>query len=196
MSYVLKAGKAITLDKKTGKVTAVKEGTAYVLVTAASTDNYKTGIKVVKVKVTAADPPAPVVKTVDMLRLYNPNSGEHFYTASTVEKDNLIKAGWKYEGLAWKAPEKSKTPVYRLYNANAGDHHYTVSNNEKENLIKAGWKYEGIGWYSDDSKTVPLYRLYNPNAVAGSHHYTMSKKESTDLIKAGWKDEGIAWYGK
>ena len=135
------------------------------------------------------------VKTVDMLRLYNPNSGEHFYTASAAEKDNLVKAGWKYEGIAWKAPTTSKTPVYRLYNKNAGDHHYTISASEKENLVKAGWQYEGIGWYSDDAKGVPLYRLYNPNATAGSHHYTTSAAEKTDLVKAGWKDEGIAWYG-
>jgi len=136
------------------------------------------------------------VKTVDMLRLYNPNSGEHFYTASAAEKDTLVKAGWQYEGLAWKAPEKSNTPVYRVYNANAGDHHYTISKAEKENLVKAGWKDEGIGWYSDDAKTTPIYRVYNPNAVAGSHHFTLSKNEVNDLVKAGWKDEGVAWYGR
>ena len=51
--------------------------------------------------------------TVDMLRLYNPNSGEHFYTADTVEKDDLISKGWKYEGVGWIAPTKSNTPVYR-----------------------------------------------------------------------------------
>ena len=90
---------------------------------------------------------AEQVKTVDMLRLYNPNSGEHFYTASVTEKDNLVKAGWKYEGLAWKAPAKSKTPVYRLYNPNAGDHHYTIKKKKKENLVKAGWKDEGIAFY-------------------------------------------------
>ena len=38
-------------------------------------------------------------ETVDMHRLYNPNSGEHFYTANTAEKDHLVKVGWKYEGL-------------------------------------------------------------------------------------------------
>ena len=136
------------------------------------------------------------IKTVDMLRLYNPNSGEHFYTASAAEKDTLVNAGWKYEGLAWKAPAKSKTPVYRVYNPNAGDHHYTVSASEKDSLVKAGWKDEGIGWYSDDAKTIPVYRAYNPNATTGSHHFTISKTEINNLVKAGWKDEGIAWYGK
>ena len=134
-------------------------------------------------------------KPIKMHRLYNPNSGEHFYTANTAEKDYLVKVGWKYEGEGWKAPEKSNTPVYRLYNANAGDHHYTLNENEKNALVKLGWKYEGIGWYSDDAKTVPLYREYNPNAKAGSHNYTPNEKEHKFLTSNGWKDEGIAWYG-
>ena len=132
---------------------------------------------------------------VSMHRLYNPNSGEHFYTAADNEKNHLVSVGWKYEGEGWKAPEKSNTPVYRLYNANAGDHHYTLNANEKNALVKLGWNYEGIGWYSDDSKSVPLYREYNPNAKAGSHNYTPNKNEHNFLTSNGWKDEGIAWYG-
>ena len=130
-----------------------------------------------------------------MYRLYNPNSGEHFYTKAAAEKDNLIKAGWSYEGIGWFAPQKNNAPVYRLYNPNAGDHHYTTSMTEKDYLVKAGWKDEGIGWYSADQKTgKPLYRSYNPNSAAGTHNYTLDSSESDYLIKAGWKDEGIGWY--
>ena len=46
-----------------------------------------------------------------MHRLYNPNSGEHFYTASVKERDGLVSAGWKYEGVGWTAPGLSSTPV-------------------------------------------------------------------------------------
>lgn len=132
---------------------------------------------------------------VPMYRLYNPNSGEHFYTASVSEKNNVVKAGWKYEGIGWYAPKKSGVPVYRLYNPNAGDHHYTTSRKESDNLVKAGWKYEGIRWYSSSTKEVPLYRVYNPNAKAGAHHFTVQKKEVSNLVKAGWRAEGIGWYG-
>lgn len=38
-------------------------------------------------------------ESVYMYRLYNPNSGEHFYTASVDEGEFLISAGWKDEGL-------------------------------------------------------------------------------------------------
>nr|MCR4950213.1 hypothetical protein [Solobacterium sp.] len=133
---------------------------------------------------------------VTMYRLYNPNSGEHFYTAKAKERDYLKQNGWKYEGVGWKAPGSSIAPVYRLYNTNSGDHHYTMKIREKNALVKLGWKYEGIGWYSDEKHTVPLYREYNPNAYSCNHNYTTNKKEHDALVKnLGWKDEGIGWYG-
>lgn len=128
----------------------------------------------------------------NMYRLYNPNSGEHFYTADSGEKDSLIHTGWKYEGIGWIAP-KTGTPVYRLYNRSAGDHHYTTSVTERNNLIHAGWKSEGVGWYSGGS--VALYRQYNPNAKTGTHNYTTNKDENNSLVRAGWRAEGIGWYG-
>lgn len=129
-----------------------------------------------------------------MYRMYNPNSGEHFYTASKEEKDQLYQVGWNYEGVGWFAPASSETPVYRLYNPNAGDHHYTANASERDMLVDEGWNDEGIGWYSDDEERVPLYRLYNPNARSGAHHYTTNEKERNYLKNAGWNAEGIGWY--
>lgn len=133
---------------------------------------------------------------VAMYRMYNPNSGEHFYTAEAKERDALEAAGWTYEMIGWVAPVISKTPVYRLYNANAGDHHYTTDKKEHDALVEFGWKSENIGWYSvDDEKAgKPLYRQYNPNAVAGAHNFTTSTEENNTLVSLGWQAEGIAWY--
>lgn len=133
----------------------------------------------------------------DMYRVYNPNSGEHFYTSNKAEKDHLVNLGWKYEGIGWKAPTVSNFPVYRLYNANGGEHHYTMNVAEKNNLVKLGWKYEGIGWFSadpNDSNSVPLLREYNPNAFSNNHNYTTNANEHNWLVGLGWKDEGKAWY--
>ncbi|MDO4622587.1 MAG: N-acetylmuramoyl-L-alanine amidase [Eubacteriales bacterium] len=132
---------------------------------------------------------------VEMHRLYNRSSGEHFYTGNTEEKEMLTGLGWRYEGVCWNAPAVSETPVYRVYNPNAGDHHYTMDLNEKNYLVRVGWNDEGIGWYSDDAKTAVLFRQYNPNAVAGAHNYTGNPEERDMLVSLGWKDEGLAWYG-
>ncbi|HJJ00621.1 MAG TPA: leucine-rich repeat protein [Coriobacteriaceae bacterium] len=135
-----------------------------------------------------------------MYRLYNPNSGEHFYTASEFERDAIAAAGWDYEGTAWTAPVESNAPVYRLYSGT--DHHYTTSAFERDALVEAGWSYEGIGWYSDDTQTVGLHRLFNPYVDptaptnnSGSHHYTTSDVERDHLVSIGWNYEDIGWYG-
>ncbi|MCH4013905.1 MAG: hypothetical protein LKE64_06220 [Solobacterium sp.] len=130
-----------------------------------------------------------------MYRLYNKNSGEHFYTGDVNEKDYLASIGWKYEGIGWTAPATSKTPVYRLYNKNGGEHHYTESAAERDMLVSKGWKYESIGWYSDDAKGTPVYRQFNKNQFSNNHNYTADEKEKKHLISIGWKDEGIGWYG-
>ena len=136
-----------------------------------------------------------VGETTPMFRLYNPNSGEHFYTGSVEERENLITAGWNYEGVAWNAPVNSGEHVYRLFNPNSGDHHYTMSAEERDWLVSLGWQYEGVAWNSASSDNVPQYRLYNPNADCGSHHYTSSTEERDYLVSLGWKYEGIGWYG-
>lgn len=135
-----------------------------------------------------------ITEPVAMFRLYNPNSGEHFYTKSADERDWLVELGWNDEGTGWYSPSHSATPVYRLYNPVAGDHHYTTSVKERDEVVAAGWNDEGIGWYSDDDKTVNVLREYNPNAWTGAHNYTTSEEEHNSLVTLGWSDEGIGWY--
>ena len=144
--------------------------------------------------VTVSEKPEPL-ETGTMYRLYNPYSGEHFYTASFDEMMADVQLGWLYEGSGWTAPSFSNTPVYRVYNPYGGDHHYTTSKDERDHLVSLGWSDEGIGWYSDDAEGVPLYRQYNPNAQAGAHNFTTSEFERDTLVNLGWSDEGIAWYG-
>ena len=134
------------------------------------------------------------IATTPMFRLYNPNSGEHFYTGSVEERDYLVSLGWQYEGVAWHAPIATGLPVYRMFNPNSGDHHYTMSEDEVTMLREAGWQYEGIAWNSAHTGSAQ-FRLYNPNADLGSHHYTSSTEERDFLVSLGWIYEGIGWYG-
>lgn len=146
-------------------------------------------------------------------RLYNPNGGEHFYTADSGGKDYLITVGWNYEGIAWIAPGrfipetnewenvKGLTPVYRVYNPNSGEHFYLQDERGRDWLVSLGWRDEGIGWYTEEDETTcnaVVYRLYNPNATddvggAGAHFYTMSESDRDYLDEIGWNYEGISW---
>lgn len=143
----------------------------------------------------ANDPMRVVANEFKMYRLYNPNSGEHFYTKDNLEMCNCINGGWRFEGLGWMAPKTTDMPVYRIYNPNDGYHHYTTNQGEYEMLVNAGWSDEGIQWYSSSEEgAIPLYREYNPNN--GQHNYTSDWGEHTILVtNLGWNDEGIAWYG-
>ncbi len=134
---------------------------------------------------------------IQMMRLYNPYTGEHLYTSSVEEKLYLVSLGWNDEGDAWVAPSTSSTPVYRLYNpyVEGGDHFYTADVAEYESLKAAGWSGEGVAWLSDDAHGVEIYRAYNPFATSGTHHYTSNAGEVASLVECGWTGEGTAWYG-
>lgn len=135
------------------------------------------------------------VSRQSMYRAYNPNSGEHFYTADSEEFAQLKGLGWHDEGIGWIAPAISDVPVYRLYNPNAGDHHYTRNSVELDMLVDAGWNDEGVGWYSDSDEAMPVFREYNPNEPACNHNYTTSFAEHSELVALGWQSEGIGWFG-
>ncbi len=85
-----------------------------------------------------------------MNRLYNPNAGDHHYTVSEAERDNLVRLGWNDEGIGWYSNEFDTTTLYRLYNPNAtgaGAHRYTTNSAEVDYLKSIGWRYEGTAWY-------------------------------------------------
>ena len=131
---------------------------------------------------------------VNVYRLYNSTSGEHMYTVDANERKTLVAGGWKDEGVAWIAPQMSRTPVFRLYNPYTTDHHYTTDAGEYAQLGAQGWEQEGTGWYSDDAHGSAVYRAYNPHLTAGSHLFTPNLNEFRQLGALGWIQEGVAWY--
>ncbi|MBP3324630.1 MAG: hypothetical protein J6M16_10590 [Clostridia bacterium] len=133
------------------------------------------------------------VPSVPMYRMYDPNSGEHFYTGSTDERDFLVNAGWHYEGVGFNFPVAGR-PVHRLYEPITGEHLYTMDEAEKAKLIEEGWKYEGVAFNSGGDDEVAQYRLHNPNSTRGAYHFTGSEEERDILINAGWEYQGIGWY--
>ena len=129
-----------------------------------------------------------------MFRMYDPNSGEHFYTGSEAERDFLVTAGWNYEGVGFTFSRTTGMPVYRLYDPVYGEHLYTMDVAEKDALIALGWNLEGVAFNSAYNTEVPQYRLHNPNAKRGAYHFTASIAERDMLIALGWEYQGIGFY--
>ncbi|WKB49909.1 hypothetical protein QYH60_13220 (plasmid) [Lactococcus lactis subsp. lactis] len=131
---------------------------------------------------------------IPVYRLYNPNSGEHFYTTSYYEATCDYKVGWNIEGTGWYSPTAG-TAVYRVFNpiVKGGDHYYTKSLYEGKELVKRGWKWDYEGkpiFYSGGSNSV--YVSYNPYPQSGTHNYTTSSFEQNNLLKMGWKYGTVA----
>ena len=157
----------------------------------------------------AAGEDVPDIETVPVYGLYNPNSGEHFFTISETEAQGLLQLGWQEGDVKWKAPTEGEA-VFRLYNPNVitpngdriGDHHFTTNVEERDHLLSIGWKEGDIAFYSAinaASDRVPIYGLYNPNAYAmgksGAHHLTFNKNEVDYLLSIGWKEGDPKFYG-
>lgn len=91
-------------------------------------------------------------------RLYKSGSG-HLYTTNATERANLLKKGWKNEGIAWYGLKstpagKGGAAVHRLYCPSSssskcrGKHHYTVSVSEVNDCKAQKWTDEGVQFYA------------------------------------------------
>lgn len=139
---------------------------------------------------------APPAGKLLVYRFYIPESHSHLWTTDIYERDNMIQAGYQYEGVAWySSASTSDKPVYRLYAPSLMQHLYTTDAYEKSVLVKSGgWNDEGIAFYVSNTVTSsPVYRLYAPSIAV--HQLTMDSYERSVLLASGrWNDEGIAWY--
>ncbi|WP_157694130.1 GDSL-type esterase/lipase family protein [Hydrogenophaga crassostreae] len=152
----------------------------------------------------AADRKAAYTGLVPVYRFYNSGTGAHFYTANTVERDQLIASSsfFQYEGAAFMVspvPQAGLAPVYRFMNTSTGVHLYTISETER-NLIQNSlpdYRLEGVAYYASLSGGVgltPLYRFYQQNRKF--HFYTALYTERDDLISnaCSYRYEGLAYY--
>ena len=125
--------------------------------------------------------------TNGVYRLYNPNSGQHLFTADHSEAESLANSGWSFEGVPFRSG--SGEPVWRLYNKFSGAHMLTADGTEGMDMAVAGWQVESEAFAQGSSRD--CYRLYNKNN--GDHVFTVDETERESLRKAGWSDEGAAF---
>lgn len=131
-------------------------------------------------------------KVLGLYRLYNPWTGEHLFTTSTKERDDLVSGGWRFENTAIRVHTQLGDPVYRLLNPWTGEHHYTTDAKEVGQDVQAGWKNEGITFRSSGSKG--MVSMYNPHVKSFYHHYTSDPAEIARMERDGWIRENIKWY--
>lgn len=94
------------------------------------------------------------VDTTPVYRLRNPNTGRHYYTANTIEKNALASIGWIYErdeNFISTIAKPGLTPVFRLYNASTGTHLYVDSQAQRDAVLTrfpGSWADHGLLGYA------------------------------------------------
>lgn len=78
------------------------------------------------------------VGALPLHRMYNPNTGEHYYTIDSNERDFLVSKGWNFEkdeGYVSLFQEDCMVQIYRLYNNVSGTHLYTESAGVRDKIL-------------------------------------------------------------
>ncbi|MDP9096123.1 MAG: matrixin family metalloprotease, partial [Pseudomonadota bacterium] len=98
----------------------------------------------------STDPAAAAV-----YRFFDVNTGTHFYSASTIERDAIAatRPDLTFEGTAFYEHTTAQTgdvPVYRFFELTDGTHFYTSSQAERATVLasRSDLRDEGIGFYA------------------------------------------------
>jgi hypothetical protein len=140
-----------------------------------------------------------------VFRFFNTQTGTHFYTTSTSERDQVIAnlPQYSFEGEAFQAASGASPglkPVYRFFNTQNGVHFYTISESERD-FIQANlpqYNLEGVAYHASQvggAGLSPLYRFFLPRA--GTHFYTASEAERQqvqDTLSSTYTFEGVGYY--
>ena len=123
-------------------------------------------------------------------RFFNVDTGTHFLSGSTVERDSVINNldAFNFEGPTFRAADPTNAAadnVFRFFNTQTGTHFFTQSTLERDNILNTlpqfsfeGEAYKGYTEQVDGS--IPLYRFFNTQT--GTHFYT-AEAEKDSIIE-------------
>ena len=137
-------------------------------------------------------------------RFFNVDTGTHFLSGSTVERDSVINNldAFNFEGPTFRAADPTNAAadtVFRFFNTQTGTHFFTQSTVERDNILDTlpqfsfeGEAYKGYTEQVDGS--IPLYRFFNTQT--GTHFYTAAEAEKDSIIAnlPTFNFEGTAYW--
>jgi peptidoglycan/xylan/chitin deacetylase (PgdA/CDA1 family) len=147
--------------------------------------------------------PSSVAKAADttglipVTRLYQPATGDHFYTTSASDIAIAESVGFQNDGVGFNAyaTSASGVPVYRLYSPLTEKHFYTTSTSDVTIATGVGYQNDGVAFYEDSAASannVAVDRMYQPRDY--DHFYTTSASDVSIAKSVGYQDEGAVFY--
>ncbi|MGM9428270.1 DUF1566 domain-containing protein [Hydrogenophaga sp. MI9] len=143
---------------------------------------------------------------IPVYRFYNGDTGAHFFTTNTTERDhvqNNLSPPFVYEGVAFSvasAFSPGLSPVHRFFNTRSGVHFYTISEAERANVAAnlPQFTYEGVAYHASQvagAGLLPFHRFFVPSR--GFHFFTASEEEKTSIqanLSGVYSYEGIGYH--
>ncbi len=92
-----------------------------------------------------------------VFRFFNTETGGHFFTMSTAERDAVRAStpSYRFEGVGFAAfdqPDAAEgiAPVFRFFNTETGGHFFTISETERDAVLDGApsYRFEGVGFYA------------------------------------------------
>ena len=137
-------------------------------------------------------------------RFFNVDTGTHFLSGSTVERDSVINNldAFNFEGPTFRAADPTNAAadtVFRFFNTQTGTHFFTQSTVERDNILDTlpqfsfeGEAYKGYTEQVDGS--IHLFRFFNTQT--GTHFYTAAEAEKDSIIEnlPTFNFEGTAYW--
>ena len=144
--------------------------------------------------------------TVGVYRFFDTKYGTHFFTASTGERDDILKTrpDLVNEGVGLTAidpasKDPNAAPVFRFFDTKYGTHFFTASASERDQVManRSDLTFEGAGFYEHTTQQAgdtPVYRFFDKNF--GTHFYTGDGGERATILstRPDLVDEGIGFY--
>jgi Carboxypeptidase regulatory-like domain/Repeat of unknown function (DUF5648) len=134
-------------------------------------------------------------------RFRNLKNGYYLWTASEVEKNNIVATmakTWTLEGVAYRINTLSNTsPLWRFRNLKSGFYLYTSDPNEKNAIVANLSKYyklEGVAYNVSRTTGSPVWRFQN--LKDGTYLYSADPNEKANIVanlSKTWKLEGVAY---
>ena len=137
-------------------------------------------------------------------RFFNVDTGTHFLSGSTVERDSVINNldAFNFEGPTFRAADPTNAAadtVFRFFNTQTGTHFFTQSTVERDNILDTlpQFSFEGEaykGYTEEVAGSTPLYRFFNTQT--GTHFYTAAEAEKDSIVAnlPSFNFEGTAYW--
>jgi len=134
-------------------------------------------------------------------RFRNLKNGYYLWTASEVEKNNIVATmakTWTLEGVAYRINTTTNTsPLWRFRNLKSGFYLYTSDANEKNSIVanlSRYYKLEGVAYNVSRTTGSPVWRFQN--LKDGTYLYSADPNEKANIVaklSKTWKLEGVAY---